>query len=190
MKVSINDFVRRQVAGSGKTYSHKLSFEEIANHAKVQLKKGCYKSGYRDGVLVVFADDSVLRYFKCPLVKINEKSKLISNIVKRRDNEQAYIQTRVIKGKYSLPSKVELILYSNSVLSENNENSSDSDWELVSINSYPKGVKYLPMKPITMMRNQLELKGGTKAFYSSKEWAESILFWQKYASIHLENESI
>ena len=25
------------------------------------------------------------------------------------------------------------------------------------------------------MRNQLELEGGTKAFYSSKEWAESIL---------------
>jgi len=41
-----------------------------------------------------------------------------------------------------------------------------------------------------MMRNQLELEGGTKAFYSSKEWAESILFWQKYASIQSENESI
>ena len=111
-------------------------------------------------------------------------------MVKRRDQEQGYIQTRLANGKYSLPSKVELILYSNLVLTENNENSSDSDWELISINSYPEGVKYLPMKPVTMMRNQLELEGGTKAFYSSKEWAESILFWQKYASIQSENESI
>ena len=72
-------------------------------------------------------------------------------------------------------------------LIENNENTTDSDWELVSINSYPEGVKYLPMKPVTMMRNQLELEGGTKAFYSSKEWAESILFWQKYASLNPVN---
>ena len=190
MKVSVNDFVRRQIKGSGKTYSHKLSFEEIADHAKDQLKKGCYKIGYREGILIVSVDNSILKYFKCPLVKINQTSRLISKMVKRRDHEQGYIQTRIENGKYSLPSKVELILYSNSVLTENNENSSDSDWELISINSYPEGVKYLPMKPVTMMRNQLELEGGTKAFYSSKEWAESILFWQKYASIHMENESI
>ena len=190
MNVSVNNFVRRQIKGSGKTYSQNLSFEEIVDHAKDQLKKGCYKIGYREGILIVFVDNSFLKYFKCPLIKINQKSRLISTVVKRRDFEQEYIQTRVANGKYSLPSKVELILYSNSVLNENNENSSDSDWELVSINSYPKGVKYLPMKPVTMMRNQLELKGGTKAFYSSKEWAESILFWQKYASIQSENESI
>ncbi len=188
MKVSVNDFVRRQIKGSGKTYSLKLSFEEIADHAKDQFKKGCYKVGYREGILIVYADNSVLKYFKCPLVKINQASKLISKMVKRRDFEQGYIQTRVANGKYSTPSKVELILYSNSVLNENNENSSNSDWELVSINSYPEDVNYLPMKPVTMMRNQLKLKGGTKAFYSSKEWAESILFWQKYVSIHVENE--
>ena len=188
MKVSVNDFVRRQIKGSGKTYSHKLSFEEIVDHAKDQLNKGCYKRGYREGVLIVSAGNSVLKYFKCPLMKINPKSSLISKMVKRRDYEQGYIQTRVANGEYSLPSKVELILYSKSVLIENNENTTDSDWELVSMNSYPEGVKYLPMKPVTMMRNQLELEGGTKAFYSSKEWAESILFWQKYASIHIENE--
>ena len=39
----------------------------------------------------------------------------------------------------------------------------------------------MPMGPVTMMRNQLELSGGTKAHYSSEQWAESINFWQKYA---------
>ena len=28
---------------------------------------------------------------------------------------------------------------------------------------------------------QLELEGGTKGEYCSKEWAESVNFWQKYA---------
>ena len=188
MKVSVNKFVRRQVKGSGKTYSYSLSFQEIANHTEKQVSKGYFKKGYRDGVLVVSADDSIIKDFHCPLVQINENSKLISNVVKRRANEQPYIQTRIIKGVTSVPSKVEFIIYSNEVLSENNENSTDSEWELISINSYPKGVDYLPMKPITMMRNQLQLKGGTKAFYSSIEWAKSISFWQKYASISIENE--
>ena len=39
----------------------------------------------------------------------------------------------------------------------------------------------MPMGPVTMMRNQLELPGGTKGIYTSKEWAESVYFWQKYA---------
>ena len=37
------------------------------------------------------------------------------------------------------------------------------------------------MGPVTMMRNQLQLNGGTKGKYSSKQWAESVNFWQKYA---------
>jgi hypothetical protein len=59
---------------------------------------------------------------------------------------------------------------------------------LISINAIPEGVKKLPMGPITMMRNQLELEGGTKAFYSSEEWAESVRFWQEFASLIPENE--
>jgi len=44
----------------------------------------------------------------------------------------------------------------------------------------------MPMGPVTMMRNQLELSGGTKAQYSSEQWAESVNFWQKYAVLHKE----
>ena len=51
------------------------------------------------------------------------------------------------------------------------------------INALPKGVESMPMGPITMMRNQLDLNGGTKAEYSSDEWAESVRFWQTYAPI-------
>jgi len=39
------------------------------------------------------------------------------------------------------------------------------------------------MGPVTMMRNQLDLIGGTKASYSSEQWAESVRFWQQYAAI-------
>ena len=39
-----------------------------------------------------------------------------------------------------------------------------------------------------MMRNQLNLKGGTKAMYLSEEWAEAVQFWQKYAPLEPKNE--
>ena len=66
---------------------------------------------------------------------------------------------------------------------ENNEHSTDADWELISINAIPQGLDSIPMGPITMMRNQLDLIGGTNAQYQSSEWAESVRFWQKYAAL-------
>ena len=64
---------------------------------------------------------------------------------------------------------------------ETKENTTDSDWELISFHAIPKGIKNMPMGPVTMMRNQLEKPGGTKGEYSSLEWAESVDFWQQYA---------
>ena len=53
----------------------------------------------------------------------------------------------------------------------------------------PDGIDNLPMKPATMMRNQLQLHGGTRAHYSSEEWANSVNFWQKHALIDNNKDS-
>ena len=183
MLVAVNDFVRRQVKNSGKTYAKTLSFDQIANHASTQMQNKIYRDGYRDGVRIVAADESIKSDFVCPFVKLNNNIKLISNLVYRREGEEPYIQVRAINGSPTETGKVELILYRHDVLAENNEQSTDADWELIAFQAVPKGVDYLPMGPVTMMRNQLDLHGGTKAEYSSKEWANSIRFWQKYAAI-------
>ena len=67
------------------------------------------------------------------------------------------------------------------LLAETNEQTTNFEWELISFHAIPKGIKNMPMGPTTMMRNQLQLKGGTKGFYSSEEWAKSIEFRQKFA---------
>ena len=107
----------------------------------------------------------------------------MSKLVKRSVNEDFYIQTRALNGKPLKTGKVDLIIYRHDVLMENNEHSTDADWELISINAIPQGLDSIPMGPITMMRNQLDLIGGTKAQYQSNEWAESVRFWQKYAAL-------
>ena len=68
-------------------------------------------------------------------------------------------------------------------LSENDEQTTDSEWELISFHALPKDVNCMPMGPVTMMRNQLELPGGTKANYKSEDWAKSVDFWQHYVSL-------
>ena len=67
------------------------------------------------------------------------------------------------------------------MLKETNEENTSKDWELIAFQAIPKEIDSLPMGPITMMRNQLCLQGGTKGEYTSKEWAKSMEFWQKYA---------
>lgn len=182
-KVAVNSFVKRQIKGSGKTYSETLSFEEIALDAQNQMLKRNFKEGYRDGVRIVNANNKNIKHFYCPYVKINNNTELISKIVKRQDNEESYIQTRATTGKQLEAEKVEYILYRHDILAENNENSTNKDWELISIHAIPKGVDKMPMGPVTMMRNQLNLEGGTRAHYTSEEWAEAVEFWQKYVEL-------
>ena len=63
--VGINDFVRRQVKGTGKTYSS-LSFKEIADYAQEELNNKNFEPGYRDGVILVKVKTEMVKkfYFK------------------------------------------------------------------------------------------------------------------------------
>ena len=178
-KVSVNDFVRRQIKGSGKTFST-LSFKEIAQFAEIQLNNDNYKKGYRDGVILIHISGNNLKMFHSPLIEINEKTKLVAEFKRRRPEEEGYISIKALDGDPLKLGGVDLVLYRNDVLRETNENTTNSDWELISFHGIPIGYDSLPMGSVTMMRNQLKKPGGTKGTYSSKEWAESIDFWQKY----------
>ena len=179
--VSVNDFVKRQIKGSGKTYADGLTFEEIVSHAQEQLANGHYTEGYRDGVILVQVDKKLVHHFICPFTNITEKTTLEAKVVRRRPEEEPYIQMRALNGIPLKTGSVDLILYRHDVLAETNEESTDADWELISFHALPEGIDDMPMGPVTMMRNQLQLPGGTKATYESEKWAEAVKFWQEYA---------
>ena len=178
--VGLNSFVKRQVRGSGKTYST-LSFKEISLHAEDQLSKGIYKKGYRDGVILIPVANNLINKFICPIVEITSNTKIESTVKRRRENEELYISTKALNGKPLKIGAIDLILYKHDVLNETDESETNKEWELIAFQAIPENIKKLPMGPITMMRNQLELPGGTKALYDSKKWAESVNFWQKFA---------
>ena len=183
--VGVSDFVRRQTKGTGKTYSTSLTFEEISAIAEKEFDNGSFKEGYRDGVVLVDVPKHQVDLFICPLTKLTKSTRLKAQMVKRRDNEEHYIQVRALDGEPLKSSKVELILYRKDVLKETDENTTDCQWELIAFQAIPYKVKSMPMGPITMMRNQLQLPGGTKGFYESEKWAESVRFWQNFAILDI-----
>ena len=162
-------------------------FDFFARHAEQKIINKDFRQGYRPEVIIVKLDEKYVNKVICPYVRITKNTKLSAQFVKRRENEEPYIQVRALNGKLIKAGNVELILYHHDILYENDENTTDAEWELISINAIPKGIESMPMGPITMMRNQLELIGGTKAKYSSDEWAESVQFWQKFAPIDPNN---
>ena len=157
-----------------------MTFEEIANYASKEIKRENYKKGYRDGVILVPVEKKLINNFVCPIVKIDKNTKLIAEYKKRREDEEPYIKISALNGKTVKTGNVDLILYRNDVLKETGENETEKEWELISFHAIPIDFNDLPMGPVTMMRNQLQLKGGTKGTYSSNMWAKSVNFWQKY----------
>ncbi len=178
--VKVSQFVKRQIKGSGKTYSELFSFDQIADIANEELHKNNFTNGYREGVILITISDEKAKNFICPLVKINNQTKLKAKVVKRRPEEESYIQIRALNGENLITDTVDLVLYHKDVLDETRERSTDADWELIAFMAIPSGIK-MPMGPITMMRNQLEKPGGTKGLYESSEWANSVDFWQQYS---------
>ena len=56
-----------------------MTFEDIAKHAEEQMIRNAFSEGYRKGVLVVNADNSIRDNFICPFVLIKQDTLLISN---------------------------------------------------------------------------------------------------------------
>ena len=188
VSVGVSSFIIDQMKKGGKTEIVNISLEKIAKEAEIRLNQKKFKDGYRDGVVIIEINDlEFCKNFICPIVKVNKETKFRTKVAKRRPEEQSYIQIKALNGERLKTTLVELILYRKDVLDETNETSTSSDWELIAFHAIPDGIEKLPMKPVTMMRNQLQLPGGTKAHYSSEDWAESIDFWQQHALIDEEN---
>ena len=79
MKVAVNDFVRRQIKDSGKTYSYSLTFQQISKHAEERMLSGFYKDGYRNGIRIVEVDPKLNDQFFCPYVKVKNEIMLEAN---------------------------------------------------------------------------------------------------------------
>lgn len=164
MTVGVNDFVRRQTESS--RFSHFAGpFYIVAEMAEERLSEG--RRGYRDGVLEV---DLPPHGFFSSIVTLKEGDTLMGKYEARRAGETPRKWVGVLSGwSRKTPAKrVTAILYRRDVLAENNEASTDCDWELVSINASPD-LEPEPITVDTLLANHFGADGGTATNMTDSE---------------------
>lgn len=199
MKIAVSKFVKRQTAES--EYAH---FDGSWN-SLVDLVAASFDNqvpGYRDGVVLVPVPAD---RFRTTVVALKESDSIKGRFEARRPGEEPHLKlyvcadplTEHITGRRQLFNKpvakrADIVLYRRDVLEENDEQSTDAEWEIVSINASPDDQE-TPMPPMTRARNILELEGGTSAKLEDKspeelialiqEMARDIVYWNQHAVI-------
>lgn len=131
------------------------------------------RQGYKPGVRLVRVPADG---FLANTIEVTESTPLKAIFTRRREGEQAYVKVLACDCPKSPARRVEIVLYSAEVLDEDDDRSTDCEWEIVSVNASPTDNEE-PMHPLTMARNFLHLPGGTKGDYTAEQFAEAIVYW-------------
>ena len=190
MKIHITNFVRRQTEDSH--FSHwTISDEDLVARIHVSLLSGGRQTnvrsyrhtkvhqGYREGVLLVPIEPEG---FFCAVETLRPGNSLMGSYQARKEGEDPRKEFW-IEGKKTRAMTVWVVLYAKHVLAEKNENESDADYEIVSVNSSPTlDDNPPPMSPETLIANHFELSGGTATNMTDGEFVgalrESVMYWK------------
>jgi len=179
--IHITNFVRRQTPQSQFTH-WTVSDSELVERVSRNLGKA--RQGYREGVLLVPVEPDG---FFSKVVSLKAGDKFTGEYVPRREGEEPR-KSVFTTGDAAPANTVWVVLYAHHVLTEKNENESNSDFEIVSVNGSPsKDDAPAPMPPETLIANHFEMSGGTATNMSDSEFVsalrESVLYWKDKVSV-------
>jgi hypothetical protein len=182
--IGLLDFVKRQTPQS--RYNHfNGSWEELITLVESQWEQR-QVSPHNSGVMLVPMPAAKLPNFWSSIVPLNANSKLRAEYCPRVAGEAPFIQVEVLGEQKVQAQRAEIILYSHETLAKDGEAPSIrlADYYIVSINAYATA-EIEPMSPMTMARNFLGLKGGTRPEkpYSAEEFAKALIYWNNHARI-------
>ena len=169
---AISSFVRRQ------TYESEFSYFMGSDEDLLELVEKNFplaKPGYREGVVLVPVPPE---NFMSGLAVLEEGDELTGIFKARRLGEQPVREVRVDKCKHPAAA-VDVVLYAHHVLLENDEHSSDADWEIISINARPT-LEEQPITPGALMRNYFKETGGTDTKMTPEEFVEALRVSREY----------
>jgi len=168
--IGASKFVKRQSEDS--TYTHFVgSWSDLVNLTVQEFEKGNYTKGYRDGVYLVQMpkDKAKDLFFTFDAYPMFEGMKMDAQWarVPGREHEPAKLQVKILEPKIRC-NYVDIIIYKREVLEEDKDKTTGADYDIVSINGrLTKDPP--PIDPMTLVRNYLHLKGGTKMKGTSPE---------------------
>lgn len=185
--IGVSDFVKRQTPAS--KYNHFAgSWEELVTLVQAQWPHRSV-SPHNSGVMLVPVPDESLNHFFTSIVPVTETSALRAEFSPRVPGEAPFIQVEIVGkgGASKFPAqRAEIILYSHETLAQDGDAppTREADYYIISINAYASREEE-PMSPMTMARNFLGIKGGTRPEtpYSAEEFARAIVYWSRHARI-------
>jgi len=131
MSIKLNEFVKRQTKES--EFSHfNGTWDQLINKVIRNFEAGRITPGYRDGVILVQVEPDD---FFSAVVELEEGDKIEGEFKRRREGEEPRLSYRVTnKGKQQAKA-VDVVLYRHDILAEDNDNSTEAEWEVISINA-------------------------------------------------------
>ena len=160
--IGISDFVKRQTRESQYT-DYLSSWDRLARKTKEEFDKGNFSEGYRRGVVLVQMPKEETHFFySYDNYPMFEGMKLSAEYrrIKGREHENPKVVIEIKEPKIAC-KYVDIVIYRADVLEEDNDRSTNCDWEIISINGRLKK-EPKPMDPLTIVRNWKHLKGGTE----------------------------
>ena len=188
--IHLNSFCSNRQTEESTLTHWEVSNTRLIELAEAEVEAGRTRAGYRDGVVLVSIDPAG---FYTGVVELQDGDKLTGEFKSRREGETPRISINVDRNGHS-PLKlqkqqaklVEVVLYSHEVLAEGNENETDADYEIVSVNGHPTD-ELAPIAPETLMHNHFGSDGGTDTGMTAEEFEEamkeSFNYWKNKAMI-------
>jgi hypothetical protein len=171
-------FAARQTPAS--QFSHwEISTEELIERTVRNFQK--WEQSYREGVISVPVEP---QGFFSGLVTLLPGMLLVGQYEARKEGEEPRKSTFAVGGQKVPAKAVNVILYNHAVLAEKNEQSSEAEWEIISVNASPTEGE-TPIPPGALIANHLELSGGTATNMTDAEFVaalrNSLAFWKDKA---------
>jgi hypothetical protein len=172
---ALNDFCRaNHTEAKGSHYAG-------SDESLIDLVVACWdkrEEGFRPGVFEVPVP---AEGFFSGVVDLCAKPNAVLNakFEPRRKGEDPVLSVRGEAALKAPAGQVRIIVYSHEVLAADGDNSTDADFEVITILAEPAGDK-APMPPVTMARNFLDAAGGTKGDFTPQQFAESIMYWAQH----------
>ena len=181
MKIHINNFITRQTATS--PFSHFTGpFSELAQLVESNFENAT--PGFREGVVLVSVPVNGMFTSVCTL---SEGDELKATFEPRRKGEEPRKTLRSLSGEKIPAVSVQVVVFSSTVLAENNDNELppvEGNWEMISLNCSPVEGE-TPIAPATLLYNHFGGSGGTDTQMSDAELVTALRvsheFWKDKA---------
>jgi hypothetical protein len=143
-------------------------------------------SPHNAGVRLVPIPSIYTHRFYCSIVEVTAEMPLKAYFEPRVQGEAPFVQLVAPGIPKAVAKRVDIVLYSHETLAQDGDAPvvREADYYIVAVNAYADDEEE-PMSPMTMARNFLGLKGGTKPThpYTAEEFAKAILYWSCHVRV-------